>query len=197
MKIIFDLDDTLYVSPELRQKRAEAILEFLGDRRDEFNELHKSFGTIESFNKLDLGKEQFYNIMNEVPIDLEKDEELIRILTILKKDHNLIVLSNSSNTCVKITLEKLGILDIIDKFYSVEDFTNSKPSEECFFMVEKGDVCVGNSFRKDLMVPKQKGAITIFVGGEHPESDFNINQIHEIENLFKSFQNNFNQTINC
>jgi len=192
MKIIFDLDDTLYVSSELRQKRNDAILEFLGDKKNEFKELDKSFGTTGSLIKLGIGKEQFFSLMNEVTINLEKDEELIRILTKLKEKYSLIVLSNSSTPCVKITLEKLGISEIIDKFYSAEDFPNSKPAEECFCMVDKGDICVGNSFRKDLMIPKQKGATTIFVGGEHPESDFNINKIHEIENLFL---NKFNQTI--
>jgi FMN phosphatase YigB (HAD superfamily) len=183
MKIIFDLDDTLYVSPELRQKREDAILEFLGDKKDEFLELHKSLGTIGSFNKLGIKTEQFHELMNNVPINLEKDEELIRILTDLKKKYILIVLSNSSTLCVKKSLEKLGILEIIDKFYSVEDFSNSKPAEECFCMVDKGDICIGNSFRKDLMIPKQKEATTIFVGGEHPEADFSIKDIYELEKI--------------
>lgn len=183
MKIIFDLDDTLYVSPELRQQRKDAILKFLGERKNEFYELNKSFGTIESLKKLGIGQEQFFNLMNEVPINLEQDEELIRILIKLKEKYSLIVLSNSSTFCVKKSLEKLGISEIIDKFYSAEDFSNSKPAEECFSMVEKGDICVGNSFRKDLMIPKQKGATTIFIGGKHPESDFQIENIYELEKI--------------
>lgn len=183
MKIIFDLDDTLYVSPELRQKRDEIILNFLGNKKDKFFELRKSHGTIGSFIKLGIGREKFFELMNKTPINLERNEKLVNILKNLEKNYSIIVLSNSPAMCVKITLEKLGIIEIVNKFYSAEDFLNSKPAEECFFMVEPGDICVGNSFRKDLMIPKQKGAKTIFVGGKHPEADFNIDNIHEIEKI--------------
>ena len=183
MKIIFDLDDTLYKKPEKTKKREEAILEFFGDKKEDFLELHKKFGTIGSFVELGEERGQFFRLMDKVPINLEKDEILIKILNNLKKNHTLIVLSNNSISCIKTSLEQLGILELIDEMYSTEDFANSKPAEECFCMVDKGDICVGNSFRKDLMIPKQKGATTIFVGGEHPEADFNIQKIHELEKL--------------
>src|SRR3989339_386848 len=140
-KIIFDLDDTLYVSDELRNNREKVILDFLGDRAGEYFEL--------------------------------------------KEDYKLVILSNSSKFCVKETLVQLGIFDLIDSYYSAQDFGKIKPCEECFFMVDKGDICVGNNFKKDLEIPKQKGAITIFVGGFHKDADKSIKNIYELNNFLK------------
>src|SRR3989339_347798 len=144
-KIIFDLDDTLYVSDELRNNREKVILDFLGDRAGEYFELKKENSTMKS----------------------------------------LVILSNSSKFCVKETLVQLGIFDLIDSYYSAQDFGKIKPCEECFFMVDKGDICVGNNFKKDLEIPKQKGAITIFVGGFHKDADKSIKNIYELNNFLK------------
>ena len=184
MKIIFDLDDTLYSSKELREKRERKILEFLGNRSEEFLELRKSNTTIGSLSKLGINKETFFKIMEEVPINLNKDEKLIGILKNLKERHKLIVLSSISYSCVKKSLEQLGIIDLIDKFYGGDNFLTSKPSEEIFSIVEKGDICVGNNFNKDLLIPKKKGAVTILVSDkENPSPDFTIKSIYDIEEV--------------
>ena len=184
MKIIFDLDDTLYSSKELREKRERKILEFLGNRSEEFLELRKSNTTIGSLSKLGINKETFFKIMEEVPINLNKDEKLIGILKNLKERHKLIVLSSISYSCVKKSLEQLGIIDLIDKFYGGDNFLTSKPSEEIFSIVEKGDICVGNNFNKDLLIPKKKGAVTILVSDkENPSPDFTIKSIYNIEEV--------------
>ena len=63
-------------------------------------------------------------------------------------------------------------------------------------MIRQGDFCVGNNFEKDLKIPKERGAITILVGGENEsesgngyreecgesEADYVINNIYELEN---------------
>ena len=184
MKIIFDLDDTLYNSKELREKRERKILEFLGDRSKEFQELRKSNTTIGSLSKLGIDRGAFFKIMEEVPINLNKDEKLRVILKNLKERCRLIVLSNISYSCVKKSLEQLGIIDLIDKFYGGDNFLASKPSEEIFSIVEKGDICVGNNFNKDLLVPKKKGAVTILISEKNnPDSDFTIKSIYDIEKV--------------
>ena len=53
-------------------------------------------------------------------------------------------------------------------------------------MLDKGDICVGDNFKKDLLVPKNKGAITIHVGSNsNPEAHFSVSTIYEIENTLK------------
>jgi len=183
-KIIFDLDDTLYSDKDLRERREEEILRFLEDRKTEYMKLKKNGkGTIESFKLMGFSREDFFRVMENVNISLMKDILLIKILKDLKKVYQIYVLSNSSKKVVEKTLLQLGILDIIDKYYCGESFKNEKPDEECFFMVEKGDICVGNSFRKDLEVPKNKGAITILIGKENNKADFNIKNIYEITKI--------------
>lgn len=184
-KIVFDLDDTLYKNENLRKKREKAIMDFLCDKKEEFYELKKTNSTINSLKKLGIGKEQFFNLMNLVPISLKKDSKLIKILERLRKEYRIILLSNNSGFCVNETLKKLGILHLFDEVFNGEDFKSQKPSKECFFMAEKNDVFVGNNFKKDLEVAKRMGAITIFVGeGEH-DADFKINSIHELEKVLE------------
>ncbi|VVB78459.1 Haloacid dehalogenase-like hydrolase [uncultured archaeon] len=188
-KIIFDLDDTLYRN-ELRLEREKAILNFLDCKKEKYLELKKNHGTIESLNILGVNKKQFFDIMDNVPIEIKKDEKLIKILEKIGKNYELIVLSNSSEFCVREVLTKLGIIQLINKYYHGENFENQKPNEECFFMVESRDICVGNSFRKDLEIPKKLGAITILVGEkENPNADFTIRNIYELEKIMKSIEN--------
>ena len=189
-KIIFDLDDTLYCSKELRLKRDKVIFDFLGPKINEYLLLKKSKGTIESFKEMGINKKEFFKIINKVPINVQEDKKLIDMLSEIGKRYELIVLSNNSEYSVGETLEKLGILHLIKNYYNGEYFENEKPHEECFFMVEKGDICVGNSFRKDLEIPKKLGAITILVSkNKHPESDFTISNIYELDSVLKSIEN--------
>jgi HAD superfamily hydrolase (TIGR01549 family) len=185
-QIIFDLDDTLYKSEKLRASREKAILDFLGEKNVEYEMLKKSRGTIESFRLLGFEKREFFELMNGVEINLEKDERLIKIFERLNKTFRVVVLSNSSKSCVRQTLEKLGILHLIDEYYSSEDFDEQKPSIECFSMIEKGDICVGDNFKKDLSVPKKLGAVTIHLG-DSSDADFRINNIYELEELLDKF----------
>ncbi len=182
-QIIFDLDETIYIEKELRIKREQAILEFLGERKEEYNKLKENHGTIESLKLLNIKREKFFDLINKVPILLEKDLKLIDLIEKLKSKYKIIILSNSPNYCVYQTLEKLGILNLVDKYYSGESFKNPKPAKECFFMVQEGDICVGNNFKKDLQIPKQLGAITVLLGDFKDEADFSIHDIYELKEL--------------
>ena len=186
MKIIFDLDDTIYNSPELRENREKAILEVLGDRVDEYFEMKKKYTTTKSLELLGITRKEFYEILKSVPINLKKEEKLVDFFKELSNNFRLIVLSNSPKKCIVDVLENLGLIEIIHEIYGGDDFNEPKPSEESFFMVEKGDVCIGNNFKKDLEIPKKKGAITIFVSKEKnrlSEADFIIESIYELKDI--------------
>jgi len=183
-QIIFDLDDTLYNNQILRTKREEAIIKFLRNKKDIYLKLKKSNGTVKSLEKLGINKERFFNIINSVPINLKQDSKLIEIFKQIKKNFEIIILSNNSYYCVRESLTQLGIINYVKKIYSGQDFENFKPEKECFFMVNPHDVAVGNDYEKDLEIPKSKGAITIHLG-ENELADFNIKEIYEIRDLLK------------
>jgi len=184
--IIFDLDGTLYVSGKLRSIREKAILNALGDRASEYEKLRVSNSTIASLEKAGISRKMFFEIMEGVSIDLEKEEGLKKSLENLKKEYRLVVLSNSSRKCVEDTLEKLGVIDLIDGIYGGDEFGDKKPHEGCFFMVGPGDIAVGNNFEKDLEVPKGKGARTILISSkENLKSDVTISSISEIEDAVR------------
>jgi len=189
-KIIFDLDDTLYVDKELRHQRNNTILKFLGERSLDFIRLKKYYTTLNSLRKLGVSREKFYDLMDDVEINLEEDIKLIKLFESLRGRYQLIVLSNSSKQCVEITLNKLGIFNLIDEIYCGEDFKEPKPFEDCFFMIRQGDFCVGNNFEKDLKIPQERGAITILVGNEDGQANYVINNIYELEEVLNSELNN-------
>jgi len=183
--IIFDLDDTLYDNKDLRIAREKAILDFLGNKKWKYKELKENYSTLESLKRLGFEKSHFFRLMDKIPITLEKDPRLIKMFKKLKERFKMIVLSNVSAFCVEETLRRLGILEMVNEYYSGEDFKNQKPAKECFCIVKRGDICVGNNFKKDLEVPKQKGAITILVGEEEQNADFRIDNIYELESVLK------------
>lgn len=186
MKIIFDLDDTVYNNSELRGNREKAILNVLGNRAGEYNKLRKIYSTTKSLEILGITREEFYEILKSVQINLKKDEKLIDFFKELSNRFRLIVLSNSPKKCAADVLECLGLTEIINEIYGGDSFSEPKPSEESFFMVEKGDICIGNNFKKDLEIPGKKGAITIFISKEKNilfRANFVIESIYELKDI--------------
>jgi len=188
-KIIFDLDDTLYKDKSLRGEREKAIIKVLKGKTKRYQELRKTNSTIESLEKLGVSRKKFYKIMGEVPIKLKKDGELREFIAELESKYKLVVLTNSPLWCAKKILTQIGIIDLFDKIYGGDHFEEVKPSEECFFMVAKGDICVGNNFKKDLAVPQKKGAVTVLVSEEDSaDSDFNIKNIYELSRVIEAIE---------
>ena len=184
MNIIFDLDDTVYRSNPLRINRERAILKVVGDKIKEYRELKKINTTTKSLEKLGIPKEELYKILESVPIALKKNTKLTRLFKKLKDNHKLIIISNSPKSCVLQVLEKLELIKLVDEIYGGDSFKEPKPSDEAFSLVKPGDICIGNNFRKDLEIPKKKGAITILISKqENKEADFSIKSILELESI--------------
>jgi len=186
--IIFDLDETLYMDNSLRQRREQAILAFLGDKSKKYLELRKNGGTIASLKELGISKELFYSIIEKVEINLNPDEKLRKIIEKLKNNFKIIVLSNVSKNLVKKTLEKIGIIDLIDDYYGADCFSQQKPCIECFSMVRKGDICIGNNYEKDLEVPGSIGAITLLIGKNDKRPDFCAESIYDTPSIISQIE---------
>lgn len=181
-KLILDLDDTLCSSKDLRNRREQAILDFLGEKTEAYQLLRKTNSTINSLKLLGVSRQEFYKIIERVPLFIKKDEKLIQLIKTLKDRYKLVVLSNNSRLLVCETLKQLGIQEEISESYSGEDFQNPKPSPEVFRIVQSGDICVGNNFKKDLEIPKQKGALTILISEKNnTDADYTIPSIYDLE----------------
>jgi len=183
--IIFDLDDTLYVNKDVRAARDIEIMNLILDRKEEFFAHKKSYTTTDSLLKMGISREKFLSALAKAPINLERDERLFEILDGLAKEYNLIVISNSPRFCVKETLYQLGVLHFFSEYYGADSFSASKPDLECFSLVKAGDICVGDDFKKDLKVPKEKGAFTILVGSDEGNPDYRIQSIYDLEGALK------------
>ncbi len=82
------------------------------------------------------------------------------------------------------------------KIYSGEDFRFPKPSKEAFRIVEKGDICIGNSYYKDLSIPKELGAITILISEDNIyQADYILKEIYEIFNIIEKIKSNQQQNL--
>ncbi len=193
-RIFFDLDDTLYKSDELRMRRENAIQKFLEEegKIGEYLFLKKQYNTIRSFEMLGISREKFYEILESVEINIPSDMRIKKILKNLSQKYHLIILSNSSEKLVHEILVQLEIKEFFIKILCGDKISHPKPHPEAFIEVRKDDIFVGNSFNKDLKIPKERGAITILVSeSHHPGADFNIKKIYEISEVINQIESEF------
>lgn len=183
------MDDTLYIDKDLRNQRENAIIRYLGEKTKKYFELRKSSNTINSLEILGISKNKFYEIIDSVPVNLKPNKELKSMLSRLKREFNLIILSNSSKEKIKEITKQLNIQDLFSEIYGGDCFFQVKPAEEAFFMIKEGDICIGNSFKKDLEIPKRKGAITILLSDlQNPEAHYTIRNIFELEQILDTIK---------
>ena len=209
--LIFDLDNTLYSSESFVQARSKAIhdkfkeIAKLEDHEDpedvlwqKIKEKHTDGGKLSKTHIfLDHGcsREDFFKVLDTVdPRDhMEADIILRERLESLKKEHELVLLSNSPMIQVEKTVEALGLKGVFSKAYGADLFEDSKPDHSVFKKVveESGArieecISIGDSLYKDLKPSKELGMKTILLKKhDYPEEDLKhadkvINHIHEI-----------------
>lgn len=146
--IIFDLDGVLVDSKDIHyQYLNEALLEIDKKYIISKEEHSKIFDGLSTNKKLEiLSKtrglpENFYNkiwaLKQEKSIkffnDLKKDEELVNIMHYIKKNGiKIAVASNSIKKTVEACLKNLGIIDLVDIYFSNESVLNIKPSPDIY-----------------------------------------------------------------
>ena len=102
--------------------------------------------------------------------------------------------------CAGFQKTKIAVLDfkVLGKGHTDTDvgyvFTNQLISalkkDGRFEIVEPDDIAVGNNFKKDLLIPKQKGAKTILVSDkEEFEADITIENIHSLKEAVDTVSN--------
>lgn len=147
--IIFDLDGVLVSTKMLHFKALNAALEKIDNMYViNYNEHINIYDGLPTQKKLEI-----LNRKKQLPVDLFKqineykqketlnlisseiipDERLINIFRQLKNDGFIIyVASNSIRKTVQLLLEKLGLIEYVDKYYSNEDVIRPKPNPEMY-----------------------------------------------------------------
>jgi HAD superfamily hydrolase (TIGR01549 family) len=185
--ILFDLDGTLYDSAEVRGKFAEAAYHALAklksipveeatalieDTREKLKEKHGfpvpytltlvRFGMpVETWHK--------ENISYFDPRDyLSANDELRKMLLVLKKRCRLAILTNNNEVQAKRILEALKVQDLFDRVFTYNTFKTMKPNPQFFKKAAKAmevtlEEClvVGDRYSVDL-IPAQELGMQIY-----------------------------------
>jgi len=174
--IIFDLDGTLYKSPEIAKHFADAAYHTLSKFKnieveeaqrlleEKREELKKEYGspvpytlTLKTFG-LPIERWHEENVAYFDPRDyLKKDEKLKQSLVKLKEHYRLAILTNNNMIQTERILEALGLEDLFEKIFTYNSFKLLKPNPQFFqraaedMGVEPEECCfVGDRYNVDL-----------------------------------------------
>ncbi|MEO0137778.1 MAG: HAD family hydrolase [candidate division WOR-3 bacterium] len=189
--IIFDLDGTLYTSPEVYQKFAEAAYHTYAKIKN--TTLEQAKETLEK-RRAEIKEEKGYPIPYTlallsfgIPIEewhnenikyfdagdyLKPDQELQGVLKKLKAKYKLAVFTNNNRIQTERILNALGIKALFDYIFTYENFRLIKPDPRVFqFLVKeigfKPEEClmVGDRYHVDLLPAKEQGMAIFEVRG--------------------------------
>jgi HAD superfamily hydrolase (TIGR01549 family) len=190
--IIFDIDSTLYTNAvyafeqvdvqvryfaKLHNMTPDKARKMVADYRKEWASNHNgrkiSLGnTLTAFGVTIEDSIEWRKKLLEPSQFLKRDEQLIPVLTLLKKDYNLICVTNNPLLPAQKTLEAIGIADIIPDIIGLDTCHKSKPAEEPFLLAaEKTNVkpenclSVGDRYDMDIALPLELGMGGILVAG--------------------------------
>ena len=209
--LIFDVDGVLEKRNLLSQKKERALQLALAKKlnlnkektKQKFLEAQKSLplgknsSSVYIYSKAGLTRKEFFKVSESVDPRkyIKKDQETIDVVKELSSRNKIIAYSNSSIKATIQTLESLGIIEYISKFYSSEDFDESKPSIGVLKKIiaqQKFKVqnifSIGNSIEKDLLPAYQLGITTILFDpkgkfGKRKGVDYIIKDLKEIIGL--------------
>ncbi len=190
--IIFDIDSTLYTNDKyafeqvdvqlrhfakLRQTTVEEIRTMIENFRIEYSKTH-------SGKKISLGNTlTYFGIPIEESIQwreqllepekfLNRDEKLIKVLTIFSKKYNMIAVTNNPVLPAFKTLATIGIEKLIPQIIGLDTCHKSKPSIEILSLAAQKTnatinecLSIGDRFDIDLSLALEIGMGGILVSG--------------------------------
>lgn len=187
MLLIFDLDDTLYQSFELRAARDKAVVntvkkhkklsyekaeELLEETRKKLKSDGKKYTTTAVYEKLGIPVKELYNSINSIDIRgyIKNSRQDIELIENLSKMHTIVVFSNSPKFIVDQTMEHIGMARIVSRIYNAEDLGVSKPDPAVFRSIAqemgfevKDCVSIGDSVHKEIVPAKSAGMKTVLL----------------------------------
>ncbi|MFH1064319.1 MAG: HAD family hydrolase [Candidatus Woesearchaeota archaeon] len=205
--LVFDVDGVLGDFEQLRILRDKAHIAAVAEKKGmtiaessilfyDTKKRLKHLGkpsTVDTMNHLGITDEEFFSIMNSVPIEgnIIPTKDVIRVLSRLSDNAVICALTNTPYEATVKTLEHLGILKFFSKIYSIDRYSYKKPSSDIFRRIATDFGCtdvysIGDSIEKDLTPAKSIGMKTIHFPGtdkEHKDVDHSITDLKEIINI--------------
>jgi len=187
MLLIFDLDDTLYQSFDLRKAREDAMAKLImkhkktgfekassiyHETQERLKSEGKKYTSRATFEELGISLEEFNSILNSVEIGrfVKEDKDIVETLKNLSKIHDITILSNSPKFIVEKTVELIGIKKFLRKVYTAEELGIGKPEPSVFRMIAeemgydaKDCVSIGDSVHKEIIPAKAAGMRTVLL----------------------------------
>lgn len=208
--IVWDFDGTLFYSPESAEKMKNIFIEILSKQnkipmetsRKLFTSKQKKYTWSKSISNLTGLSEKKVLLLLEKSIDRRKfavkDNKLIKMFNKLK-NHRHVILTNSTQKNTILTLIKMGFKSDIqkksvvpfEKIFSLENIKDPKPSTSAFIKVTnytglspESHLMIGDFEDIDILPAKKLGFRTCKIGAKSENSDFNVNTVYEIPNIF-------------
>lgn len=199
--IIFDMDGTLYTSPEYVASQDDAQIRHYAKEKGlnpeetikEFSVFRKNWAQTHG-KKISLANTfvehgipietvfQWRDILANPEDFIKQDEKLKKSLIELQKSYSLIVVTNNSKIAAQKTLKALGIDQILKDIISLDVSLVSKPHTRPFTLaVEKAGVLpsetlsIGDRYDIDIALPLEMGMGGIEVDGA--QDLYNLNDI--------------------
>lgn len=156
---------------------------------------HTSFYLLEA---LGFSRQEYFDIINSVnPTGLIEPSPHLDILNLLRKENRVVAYSNTPHDALIKTLHILGVVNYFHKIYSVEDFSESKPSPMIIQHIlddqgftKENAINIGNSYEKDVVPAKRVGVRTVLYDAIHkydnkptPMADHVIFDLIELKTL--------------
>lgn len=188
--IIFDIDSTLYTSPEYAVEQVDCQIRHWAQQqgitarqaRNKISEFRKNWSKQHGGKKISLGN-TFINFgvsiedsvemrrtLLEPSLFLSRDESLIKTIKTLKKKYNVICVTNNPVIPARKTLEAIGVSELIPDIIGLDTCGKSKPALEpfqlaCKLTESKPEEClsVGDRYDMDLSLPLEMGMGAILV----------------------------------
>jgi len=199
---IWDVDLTLYtVSNQMRIDFKNKIYEYIQKnlnvpikiaKRDYEKEFKKSKSKTAAMEALGLGKYAIQEVIDSLDKSkyIKKDLNLIKLFRDLKQYEHIIV-TNSTKSSIKKTLEALGLeRNLFKAIITKEDVSTYKPSPEPFLkalsiLSAKAEECVsiGDVESSDIIPAKELGIKTILVWGKSKYADKSVPTVYDVEEL--------------
>lgn len=190
--IIFDIDGTLYTSPEYVHEQVDVQIRYYAkthgmkeqEARDSINAYRKEWSSAHQGKSISLGNTlTAFGIPIETSIKwreqllkpelyLKKNPELIETLEKLSKSFRLICLTNNPVNAARKTLAAIGADRILPDIIGLDTCMKSKPSPEMLELASKRTgvpfcecLSVGDRYDIDLALPLKMGMGAVEVTG--------------------------------